>query len=86
MNTKLLNTSGVNVREVLGRVFGMPAESLSDTDSSDTISNWDSFQTLIMFQELEAAAHVLFDLNDLKQICTVGDIKKLLEKYNVPSL
>ena len=77
------HNSPIDVRAVLGVVFNMPPESIHDSDSSDTIPAWDSFQTLIMFQELEKAANVSFELEDMARVRTVGDIKKLLQKYNV---
>ena len=77
------HNSSLNVRAVLGAVFNMPPDSIHDADSPETIPGWDSFQTLIMFQELEKAANVSFKLEDMAQVRTVGDIKKLLQKYNV---
>ena len=77
------HNSSIDVRAILGVVFNMPPESIHDSDSSDTIPAWDSFQTLIMFQELEKAANVSFELEDMARVRTVGDIKKLLQKYNV---
>ena len=79
------HNSPIDVRAVLGVVFNMPPESIHDSDSSDTIPAWDSFQTLIMFQELEKAANVSFELEDMARVRTVGDIKLLLKKYNVPT-
>ncbi|GEM_PF-1252582 len=82
MNSR--HNSPLNIKDVLGSVFGTLPEPLRDIDSPETIAGWDSFQTLIMFQELELAAGVSFTLEDLVGVRTVGDIKKLLEKYNVP--
>ena len=74
----------LNLKNVLGSVFGTLPEALHDTDSPETIAGWDSFQTFIMFQELEKQGGVSFTLEDLVEVRTVGDIKKLLKKYNVP--
>ncbi len=84
MNSPLPHSAPVDIRRVLGEVFGVPAESLKDEDSPETISAWDSFQTLIMFQEVERAAGVSFTLEDIKRVRTVGDLKKLLHDYGVP--
>ena len=81
-----LHNTPLDIRKILGVVFHMPAESIHDSDSPDTIPAWDSFQTLIMFQELEKAASVSFELKDMGHIRTVGDIKLLLKKYNVEIL
>lgn len=76
----------LDISKILEFVFHVPPDSLSDADSSETVHGWDSFQTLIMFQELEKQADVSFTLEDLARVRTIGDIKKLLEKYNVPFL
>ena len=73
----------LDIGKVLGVVFNMPPESIHDSDSPDTIPAWDSFQTLIMFQEIEKAAGVSFELKDMAHVRTVGDIKLLLKKYNI---
>ena len=78
--------SPLDVRAILGVVFNMPPESIHDSDSPETIPAWDSFQTLIMFQELEKAAGVSFELKDMAHVRTVGDIKDLLKKYNIETL
>ena len=77
------HNSPIDVRAILGVVFNMPPDAIHDVDSPETIPAWDSFQTLIMFQELEKAANVSFELEDMARVRTVGDIKKLLQKYNV---
>ena len=76
----------LDIGRIVGAVFAVPADSLKDTDSPETIPTWDSFQTLIMFQEIERAAGVSFTLEDIKQVRTVGDLKKLLHRYRVPLL
>ena len=78
--------SPLDIRAVLGVVFHVPPESIHDSDSPETIPAWDSFQTLIMFQELEKAAGVSFELKDMAHVRTVGDIKDLLKKYNIETL
>ena len=79
----LPHNSSINVYALLAIVFNVSPESLKDSDSPETISAWDSFQTLIMFQELEKVAGVSFELEDMAHVRTVGDIKKLLQKYNI---
>lgn len=86
MNSPLPHNAPLDIRRVLGEMFGVPAESLKDEDSPETIPAWDSFQTLIMFQEVERAAGISFTLDDIKRVRTVGDLKKILRAYQVPLL
>lgn len=73
----------LNLKKLLAKAFSYPEEEIGDSDSPETIPGWDSFQSLIMFQELEKAAKISFSIDDLKNIKNVADIRKLLEKYKV---
>jgi len=81
-----MSNKTLNLKKILAEIFDFPAEQITDIDSSETISGWDSFQSLIMFQALEKAAGVYFTIEDLKNIKNVGDIRRLLEKYQVTSI
>ncbi len=73
----------LNLNKLLSQVFNGEKKVFQDSDSPETIKNWDSFQALILFQELEQASNTSFSIDDLKDIKNVGDIKKLLQKYNI---
>lgn len=72
-----------DLNKLLSKVFNGEKKVFQDTDSPEIIKNWDSFQALILFQELELASGKNFELDDLKNIKTIGDIKKLLNKYKI---
>lgn len=78
------NKKVINLGKLLAEVFDFNARKIINSDSPATIPGWDSFQSLIMFQELEKAAGASFPIEDLQNIRNVGDIRRLLEKYQVP--
>ena len=69
--------------KILARAFDVGEGAITDEASPETIPSWDSFRTLVMFQELEKESGTSFDIEDLKNIRNVGDIKKLLDKYKI---
>ena len=73
----------INLKKILARVFGVPENAIKDDSSPESIDSWDSFQSLIMFQTIEQESGADFDVEDLKNIKDVGDIKKLLDKYKI---
>lgn len=73
----------LNLKKILSEIFNYPEEKISDADSPESISGWDSFQSLIMFQELERVSGASFAIDDLKDIKNVGDVQKLLDKYKI---
>lgn len=79
MNSKV----NLNLGQLLAGVFDFHERPIIASDSPATIPNWDSFQALIMIQELEKAAGISFAVGELKGIKSVGDIGELLRKYDV---
>lgn len=73
----------LDLKGLLGRVLDFSPEKIQDSDSHASIPGWDSFQSLILFQELEEAGGASFAVEDLKGVKTVQDIKKLLDKYKI---
>jgi len=79
-----MNFRKVKLSGLLSKVFNFTERSINKNDSPETIAGWDSFKALIMIQELEIAANGKFEIEDLKDIRTVEDITRLLDKYKIP--
>ena len=54
---------------------------ISDDSGPETIETWDSFNTLLILEELESAYDVKFSLDEVVNFKTVGDIKQSLKKH-----
>ena len=61
----------------------VPVSEINDTSGPETIESWDSFQKLVLIDDLETTFDVKFTLDEVLDINTVGDIKKNLHKHGV---
>ena len=64
-------------------VFGAKAEELNDSYGKDTVDEWDSVHQLSLITLLEEAFDIMFDPEDIMEMTSYGNGKKLLEKYQI---
>jgi acyl carrier protein len=57
--------------------------SIDDRSGPETIATWDSFNALILLDEIEAFYNVKFALDEIDDFKTVADIKKHLRNHGV---
>lgn len=69
--------------DLIARVMQIPISEIDDTSSPETIDRWDSFQKLILLDDLEAAFEIKFTLDEVLGINTVADIKRNLLNHGV---
>ncbi len=69
--------------DLLSKILDIPREEINDDISPENTPSWDSFNVVIMIVELEKASGISFDMKDLMAVKNVGDIKRILDKYNV---
>ena len=62
------------VQEIFRRVFGDGALQLSPQTSQDDIEEWDSLEQINILSIIEQKFGIKFDLNEVVNIKTVGDI------------
>ncbi|MEK9185566.1 MAG: acyl carrier protein [Patescibacteria group bacterium] len=68
---------------MLSKILEVPRDKMNDEISPVNTPTWDSFNAIMMIVELEKASGVSFDMNDLMSVKDVGDIKRILDKYNI---
>jgi acyl carrier protein len=61
----------------------VPPSSINDRSGPETITTWDSFNALILLDEIEAFYNVKFTLDEIDDFRTVADIKKHLRNHGV---
>jgi acyl carrier protein len=61
----------------------VPPSSINDSSGPGTITTWDSFNALILLDEIEAFYNVKFTLDEIDDFRTVADIKKHLRNHGV---
>ena len=73
----------VKLYDLIARVMQVPISEIDDTSGPETIERWDSFQKLILLDDLETAFEIKFTLDEILSINTVADIKRNLLNHGV---
>jgi acyl carrier protein len=68
-----------NFNEILARIFNTPIKDIQDKMSSKDIPGWDSMNYLLFIAELEKRFNLSFTMNEVMDVKTVGDIRKIVE-------
>lgn len=71
----------IRLYNIISRVMSVPASQINDQSSPETIERWDSFNGLVLVDELEAEFQIKFTLDEVLDVKNVGDIKKYLRKH-----
>lgn len=71
------------LKGILADVLLIDKKMISDDLSRKKVEEWDSMAHLMLVSEIEAAFGVAISDDDIMEIQTVGDIKKLLKKLGV---
>ena len=65
--------------EIIAQVMAIPISEINDKSSPENIESWDSFNGLVLLDELENSFNVKFSLEEVTDVKTVEDIKKHLK-------
>ena len=71
------------VFSVVSKVFSISLDKITDESSPETIDSWDSFNGLILVDELENHFKIKFSISEITDVKTVSDIKRHLKNHNV---
>lgn len=69
--------------EIMSRVFSIPILEINDQSSPETIERWDSFNGLVLVDELESTFNVKFTVSEITDVQTTADIKRHLRNHGV---
>ena len=69
--------------KIIGKVFSVSIDDINDNSSPESIESWDSFNGLILVDELENNFNVKFTLSEISDVKNVADIKKYLKNHGV---
>tara|TARA_B100000953_G_scaffold252884_1_gene215948 strand:+ start:236 stop:475 length:240 start_codon:yes stop_codon:yes gene_type:complete len=69
--------------QIIGKILDVPAAEINDESSPETIENWDSFNSLMLADELESEFNVSFSLEEIVDSANVAAIKKHLKNHGV---
>jgi len=73
----------MNLKNLLARILDVDPGVINDGSSPENLENWDSFNGLLIASELEKESGVKFSIEDVIHVKNVGDIKKILDRYNI---
>ena len=69
--------------DILSRVFSIPIEQISDDSGPENIERWDSFNALVLIDELESEFSIQFTISEVTDVYTASDIKRHLRTHGI---
>ena len=72
-----------DIYEIVARVFSIPISQVNDESSPENIESWDSFNGLVLVDELENHFNIKFSISEITDVKTVADIKRHLKNHDV---
>lgn len=66
--------------QIAAQIFSIPEEKIKDELSSTDIPDWDSMNYLLFIAELEKEFSMSFSMDEVMNVQTLGDLRKLVEK------
>ena len=72
-----------DVKMILSKVFSIPESEINDKSGPENIESWDSFNGLVLVDELENHFKIKFSISEITDVKTVADIKRHLQNHNV---
>ena len=71
------------VFSIVSKVFSISLDKITDESSPETIDSWDSFNGLILVDELENTFNVKFSITEITDVKTISDIKRHLKNHGI---
>ena len=68
---------------IISKVFSVPISEINNESSPETIESWDSFNGLILIDELESNFDIKFSVSEIIDVKNVKDIKRHLNNHSV---
>ena len=68
---------------IISKVFSVPISEINDESSPETIESWDSFNVLILVDELESNFNIKFSVSEIIDVKNVKDIKSHLKNHGL---
>jgi len=72
-----------DVKVIIAKVFAIPESEVNDESGPENIENWDSFNGLILVDELENHFKIKFTISEITDVKNVADIKRHLKNHDV---
>ena len=76
-------SADIKLKDILAKVLLIDKSKISDGMSRKNVEEWDSMAHLMLVSEIESVFEVAMSDDDIMEIQTVGDIKKMLKKLGI---
>ena len=68
---------------IISKVFSVPISEINDESSPETIESWDSFNGLILVDDIESNFNVKFTVSEITDVKNISDIKRHLKNHGI---
>ena len=69
--------------DIISKVFSVPLTEINDESSPETIESWDSFNGLILVDDIESNFNVKFTVSEITDVKNISDIKRHLKNHGI---
>ena len=69
--------------KIIAKVLSISESEISVASGPENIESWDSFNGLVLVDELESHFNVKFTISEITDVKNVADIKRHLKNHNV---
>ena len=69
--------------DIISRVFSVSIDQISDDSGPEDIERWDSFNALVLIDELESEFSIQFTVAEITDVFKISDIKRHLRSHGV---
>ena len=69
--------------KIIAKVFSISESEINDESGPENIESWDSFNGLLLVDELENHFNVKFTISEITDVKNVADVKRHLKNHNV---
>ena len=71
------------IYEIISKIMNVPITEINDKSGPETIERWDSYNGLLLVDELESEFNISFSLEEMSDTHNISDIKRHLKKHGV---
>ena len=68
---------------IISKVFSVPITEINDGSGPETIESWDSFNGLILVDDIESNFNVKFTVSEITDVKNISDIKRHLKNHGI---
>jgi len=69
--------------EIISKVMSVPVTEINDQSGPKDFEAWDSFNGLVLIDELEQNFDIKFTLDEATNVTTVEDIKRHMKNHGI---